>query len=126
MLQYAGVDFGRRAYDTNYNNLGPRAGFAWDVIGDGRTVVRAGYGIFYYHSADFEYPDTQGFSVATPFQSPRGHGFPRFPAVRRAGADHPAVRKFAGAEQFSGQQRDLLRERSPNADRAAMEPDRSA
>jgi hypothetical protein len=78
VLQYAGVDFGRRAYDTNYNNIGPRAGFAWDIVGDGRTVVRAGYGIFYYHSAVFEYPDTQGFSVSTPFQSPQGAAFPGF------------------------------------------------
>ncbi len=29
------------------NNLGPRAGFTWDVTGHGRMVVRGGYGIFY-------------------------------------------------------------------------------
>jgi Carboxypeptidase regulatory-like domain len=78
VLQYAGVDFGRQAYDTNYGNLGPRAGLAWDVFGDGRTVLRGGYGVLYYHSANFEYPDTQGFSVATPFQSPQGTAFPGF------------------------------------------------
>jgi outer membrane receptor protein involved in Fe transport len=78
VLQYAGVDFGRQAYDTNFNNLGPRAGFAYDVRNDGRTIVRGGYGIFYYHSAVFEYPDTQGFSVSTPFQSPLGTAFPAF------------------------------------------------
>jgi hypothetical protein len=29
------------------NNFGPRAGVAWDMFGDGRTNVHAGYGLFY-------------------------------------------------------------------------------
>ncbi|MGH9308902.1 MAG: carboxypeptidase regulatory-like domain-containing protein [Vicinamibacterales bacterium] len=32
---------------TDYNNIGPRLGFAWDVAGDGKTAVRGAFGIFY-------------------------------------------------------------------------------
>ncbi len=34
-------------YHSDTNNIGPRAGFAWDPFGHGKTAVRASYGIFY-------------------------------------------------------------------------------
>jgi hypothetical protein len=34
-------------YHGDHNNFAPRLGVAWDPLGDGKTVVRAGFGIIY-------------------------------------------------------------------------------
>ncbi|HEV2762601.1 MAG TPA: TonB-dependent receptor, partial [Pyrinomonadaceae bacterium] len=39
----------RQGFPRDKNNFAPRAGLAWDITDDGRTVLRASFGIFYDH-----------------------------------------------------------------------------
>lgn len=36
-----------RLYEPDHNNFAPRVSVAWDLTGRGKTVLRAGYGVFY-------------------------------------------------------------------------------
>lgn len=38
-----------QGFPRDTNNWAPRAGFAWDIKGDGRTVIRGALGLFYDH-----------------------------------------------------------------------------
>ena len=45
---FAGVDGQPRTFmDEDHNDFGPRIGFAYDLTGQGRTVFRGGYGVYY-------------------------------------------------------------------------------
>lgn len=39
--------FGRRVQSSQYNTIGPRVGFAYNIFGDGSTILRGGFGVYY-------------------------------------------------------------------------------
>ena len=57
-----GFPEGQSGLNTQWYNFSPRAGLAWDVQGDGRTAVRASYGLAYdfptaeYHNINAQAP----------------------------------------------------------------------
>ena len=137
-----GID---QLYNSDKNNFGPRAGMAWDVFGDGRTSLRAGYALTYdsaqmgvVHPGLFSTPTLGVFRVALA-QTPRfapgqpaGHlrrseqlGRRRrlhLPAAGRAGlrqlADRrPAVQHLPRARRFRAGPLSLLPPHRAAADR---------
>jgi hypothetical protein len=47
VLNYAGSAVNRPWYHPSWHEFAPNIGLAWDAFGDGKTAIRAGYGIFY-------------------------------------------------------------------------------
>jgi hypothetical protein len=85
--------------NTPKKDFGPRIGFAYDLKGDGKTVLRAGYGLFYYldrggvgnelsNNADFNGTSTY-YSCPTAATCGSGYRF-AFTGAAPAGDTNPA------------------------------------
>ncbi|MBI3694196.1 MAG: carboxypeptidase regulatory-like domain-containing protein, partial [Acidobacteria bacterium] len=73
VVKFMGLDgFRTSPYSTDWNNFGPRFGFAWKPLGSTHTVVRGGFGIFFAHPLDSGQPTAAslGFSVSAALNSP--------------------------------------------------------
>jgi hypothetical protein len=71
-MQYAGVNGAQRSFVGNdATDFGPRLGFGWDVLGNGKLSMRGGGGIYYQNSFNQLFlGDTNGFaSTITTYNS---------------------------------------------------------
>lgn len=89
---YAGTDYGRTVLSPDRNNWGPRFGFAWDVLGNGRMAIRGSYGIFYpFIFIRQFFGSSAGFSETTTNYLPPG-GNTNFPAFQfKDGFPNPPI-----------------------------------
>lgn len=73
VVKFLGVNGWRDSlYDTDWNNFGPRFGFAWKPLGSARTVVRGAVGIFFAHPFDAGVPNANslGYEVSSTLNTP--------------------------------------------------------
>ncbi|MDW8354589.1 MAG: carboxypeptidase regulatory-like domain-containing protein [Bryobacterales bacterium] len=81
VVRFAGVGgWPRRPYDPDWNNFGPRFGFAWRPFGAAKLVVRGGFGVFFEHPFAHGVPNVAslGFERSAALSSPDNGVTPAF------------------------------------------------
>ncbi len=82
VLRYAGVTGPRHFVDRNSRDLGPRFGFAYALTGDGKTVIRGGYGLVHMLTESWDMQadssNSLGWEATTSFSPTKGSNFASF------------------------------------------------
>lgn len=60
VLSIVGPGTGHSLYAQDYSNIEPRVGFSWDPFGDGKTAVRAAFGVFHDRLFGNEFGNARG------------------------------------------------------------------
>ena len=125
---FAGRDGQPRSFfEEDYNDFGPRFGFAYDVTGKGKTAIRGGYGVFYpsIFWRDFLGDITLFSNTSTQYvtSTPGLAAFRFRDGLPFAPAESPGA--SAGCRAL-GAERVVDRARQDHADDPAMEPRRAA
>ena len=82
----------RSLVPTDYSNLSPRLGIAYDLFGNGKTAIRAGFGTFYDAIPATIVGATEPFTYSAYYQAPAGSitdpllGEPAIPVPYNGGA----------------------------------------
>jgi hypothetical protein len=101
---------------NHFNTFSPRVGFAWDTTGSGKTIVRAGYGLFRPSTEFFGFVSTMAGSVpfrgtsvsisnpastADPYAGYGASPFPYTPPASLATYKFPATFSLRGLDPTS-------------------------
>jgi hypothetical protein len=80
--------FGSNIQTTPNKNFAPRIGFTFDPVGDGKTVLRGGFGLYYFSitgnqykfAQSQDYPNILNATISNPSFAIPGNGVPQFSA----------------------------------------------